>query len=107
MKRNFWWFCETTAHNSISDVQVLDKSVWKYVMMFFMRSKPLLEKAIIKAVKSSIPKLGNCRIKVVFHTFVQLSLYMCHDKIFNYMIRCCGFLQYLVSFSAGDKNIGE
>lgn len=65
--------------------------MWKYVMIFFMRSKTLLKKAIIKAVKSSIPKLGNGRIKAVFRTFVQLSLCMHHDIIFNYMIRYCIF----------------
>lgn len=60
-------------------------------MIRFMRLKTLLKKAIIKAVKSNIPKLGNGRIKVVFLTFVQLSLCMCHDTIFNYMIRYCIF----------------
>lgn len=54
-------------------------------------SYEILEKAIIKAVKSSIPKLGNGRIKVVFRTFVQPSLCMHHDIIFNYMIRYCIF----------------
>lgn len=101
MKKNFWWFCEACAYSSISDVKILDKSMPKYVI-FLMRSKTLLEKATIKAVKSSIPKLGNGRIKAVFRTFVQLSLCMHHDIIFNYVIRYC--ILHSTSFSAGDKD---
>lgn len=69
---------------------------------FLWDHKLLLEKAIIKTVKSSIPKLGSGRIKVVFLTFVLSSLHMHYDITFNYVIRYC--ILHSISFSVGNED---